>query len=338
MTMENSRIKRNIKPFDGQKYSVWKFRIRSLLTELDVLKVIDKQTPAKVTDEWTTAEKVAKSVIIEYLADSLLGFAKTDSSAKEILLSLDAIYERKSLATQLAIRKKLLTLKLKGDIPLMEHFTTFDDLITELSAAGARLEETDRVSHLLLTLPAVYDGVITAIETLSEENLTLGFVKTRLLDHEVKLKTEGTDTSAKVLQASKEESTASVKQNSFKNSKFKRNFKKNQNKHHFKNNNKKQGNLKCHHCGRNNHLIKDCIFYKRNQQYPADRNRTVQTIDTSQPATSYSNTSGFAFMAGDYQHDNSSNKINFLLDSGASDHLINNDALYSSSTILDPPI
>ena len=336
--MENSKIKRNIKPFDGEKYNVWKFRVRSLLTELDVLKVIDEPVPTEMTDVWKKAEKVAKSVLVEYLSDSFLGFVKTDISAKEVLLSLDAIYERKSLATQLAIRKKLLSLKLKGDIPLIKHFTIFDDLITELSAAGARLEETDKVSHLLLTLPAVYDGVITAIETLSEDNLTLAFVKTRLLDHEVKLKTESSDTSVKVLQASQENGQIKRKQNNLTNSKFKGKFKKNHNRRNFKSNRKNSGNIKCYHCGRNNHVIKDCIFYKRSKQYSAERDSTVQTIDTSQPTTSYSNTSGFAFMTGNNQYDKSSNKIIFLLDSGASDHLINNEELYSSSNELNPPV
>ena len=59
----------------------------------------------------------------------------------------------------------MLGLKLQGDISLIKHFTTFDDLITELSAAGAQLEETDKVSPLLLTLLAVYDSITTAIET-----------------------------------------------------------------------------------------------------------------------------------------------------------------------------
>jgi len=51
--------KRNIWPFDGEKYSIWKFRIRALLNEIDVLKVIDQEEEDFV--EWQKKEKCAKS-------------------------------------------------------------------------------------------------------------------------------------------------------------------------------------------------------------------------------------------------------------------------------------
>jgi len=53
--------KRNIRPFDGEKYSIWKFRIRALLNEIDVLKVIDQEEEEEEDlVEWQKKEKCAK--------------------------------------------------------------------------------------------------------------------------------------------------------------------------------------------------------------------------------------------------------------------------------------
>jgi len=79
--------KRNMKPFDVEKYSIWKFRVRALLEEHDLLRVTD-ETPAEVTDEIKKAEHNAKR------------FTR---------------FTRRSLASQLSLRKKLLAMKLKGD-------------------------------------------------------------------------------------------------------------------------------------------------------------------------------------------------------------------------------
>ncbi|CAB3253510.1 unnamed protein product [Arctia plantaginis] len=332
--MENSKLKRNIKPFNGEKYSVWKFRIRALLSEIDVISVIDEEVPATRSQEWITKNCIAKSTIVEYLEDSYLGFAKEEITAKYIFKNLDAFYERKSLATQLALRKQLLSLKLHGDTPLIKHFTIFEDLIMELLAAGAKLEETDKVSHLLLTLPATYDGVITAIETLSEDNLTHPvFVKTRLLDHEVKLKTESRDTSMKVLQIKNKNEIFKRKRNE--NTYITNNYPHKNYNHKAK---RKIHFLKCHHCGRKGHVKNDCFYFKRvNKSKVSDRSRTVQSVVMTEPTTA-DEQPRFAFMAGKNEKSIHNDRITFLLDSRVSDHIINRDDFFINYTILLIPI
>lgn len=147
----------------------------------------------------------------------------------------------------------------------------------ELVSSGAKIEEFDQVAHLLTTLPTSYDGVITAIETLSEENLTLAHVKIRLLDHEVKLRNESSDTSRKVLHT--EKTINFTRKSNFKNNKVQKNYHGN-NKTQFLKKNPNHAALKCHHCGRKGHIKPDCHYYLKTQRNNprGDLTRTAQNI------------------------------------------------------------
>lgn len=314
--------KYNIKPFDGNKYSIWKLRIRALLAEHNVLKVIENEKPYVVNVKWRKSERLAKSLVVQHLSDSFLGFATDDMTAKDIIESLNSIYERKSIVSQLTLRKKLLCLKF-SDGNLINHFTIFDDLITELVAAGAKLEEMDLVSHLLLTMPSEYDGVITALEILSEDKLTLTFVKNRLLDHETKIRSANKDICTKVLIAVGENHQNKIT-----------NKNKYQNKRIIKPYNKTKravGDKKCHHCGRKGHFKIDCFHYKKQQQqqiHKKENYKTAQAITTQVE-------NGFAFMI---KCQGTIDRTSFLLDSGASDHMINDTSMFTHSIKLDPPL
>ena len=114
---------------------------------------------------------------------------KNKDSAFQMWKSLNDAFERKSIASQLFLRKKLLLMRFNPQKEtLANHFLVFDKLIRELKSTGATVEETDIVCHLLLTMPHEYESVVTAIETLSMNDLKISFVKNRLLDQEAKTK------------------------------------------------------------------------------------------------------------------------------------------------------
>lgn len=207
---------------------------------------------------------------------------------------------------------------------LLDHFNIFDVLISEMLAAGAKIEEMDKVSYLLLTLPSSYNGVITAIETLSEENLTLAFVKNRLLDHEIKIKNDNSDTSRKVMKAF-------AQNNSNQNNKF-QNFRNRPFKHKQPFKGKSKINVNCHHCGKEGHIKKDCFYYKRTKKNNKEKGeKQAHTATTTQH--------GFAFMlnAGNTKY-SMTDKVGFILDSGATDHLINDESLFADSEQLEHPL
>lgn len=330
--MEVKTTKRNIQQFTGEKYSVWKFRVKALLDELNVLHVVNNEPPEVITDEWRKCDSTAKSVIVEYLSDSFLDFVKDNVTARNIFLALDNIYERRSLATQLALRKKLLTLRLQSEVTLMQHFINFDSIIADLVAAGAVLDELDKISHLLLTLPSSYDGIATALETLGDDTLTLAFVKTRLLDFEVKLHDEERQTtSLKILSTAA--GPSGHKGTSKKKWKPRVNNKKQWRRPYFPKNTQYKFNKKaCEHCGRRNHEKSDCYYYKRLMQ-----GNNSQTLVSLQPMNN--NEQSFAFMMGNVPCvKEADTEVTFLLDSGATDHIIKSDNFFSQYEDLSPPI
>ena len=156
----------------------------------------------------------------------------------------------------------------------------YEDLLEELIAAGGEIPEVTKVAYLLMTLSASFDGVITAIETLCPDDITLAFVKICLLDHETKISQDQNDTSAKVLHVgNKNQSNEHFY-------KRKPNFNKVQKKGQFKKHKQKK-ELKCFHCGRTNHLIKDCFYHKRSLKNDENEkaHMPVKTVQSVQPAT-----------------------------------------------------
>lgn len=181
---------------EGVGFSNWKFRVKILLEEKGLSKILEVIVS---NDDKSMVEKDAraKSIIVQCLSDKFLEYIKKCSTAADMMKQLESVFERKSIFNKLYLRKKLLALKCVPTDKMQDHFLKFDTIITELESSGTKIEECDKVCHLLLTLPSLYDTVITALETMSDEKeLTIDFVKSRLLDAELKLKEKDTQPSS----------------------------------------------------------------------------------------------------------------------------------------------
>lgn len=100
------------------------------------------------------------------------------------MFKLASVFERKSIFNKLYLKRQLLEMKCgKGD-KLQDHFIKFDNIMTSLESMGSKIDESDKVCHLLLTMNEDYDNVL--LETM-DKDLDINFVKAKLLDAEMKI-------------------------------------------------------------------------------------------------------------------------------------------------------
>ncbi|XP_017488242.1 PREDICTED: uncharacterized protein LOC108376533 [Rhagoletis zephyria] len=90
--------------------------------------------------------------------------------------ALECTFAKKYVSSQTLIRKQLSNLKMKRN----------DELIRKLKSSGATVTENDLVAQLFVTLPDIFDPVVTALENMREADLTLDLAKQRLLAEEAK--------------------------------------------------------------------------------------------------------------------------------------------------------
>jgi len=144
----------------------WKFRIQSLLEKEQLQNVLSEDPPQDdKKKDFMIKDAKAKAIIIQGLTDKHLDIVKDASTSKDMLSALQNIFVRSSTFSKLTLWRKLISLKCEKRESLDDHFLKFDSLTRDLEEFGSKLDESDRICHLLLSLPSEYDTLITALET-----------------------------------------------------------------------------------------------------------------------------------------------------------------------------
>lgn len=312
-----------IQQFDGTNFSNWKYRVGVLLDEKGLRKYIEKTLdevlgevePTK-REEAKTEEKKCISILVQSIHDSQLEYVREKTKAKDMYDALCGIFERKSIATQLLLRKQLLMLKYNASDDITNHFLLFDRKIRELKSTGAKMEELDVVVHLLLTLPKEYDNLVTALETMDQEKLSLDFVKTRLMD-EYNKRTGGNSSSK-----SSEPGAMSAKAGG------------------------RSSEIICYRCHKSGHKKSECWQNKKGKhgknakKGTENANKASDTKAESMCAVVNEQTKTCSdkspvHSAQAAQRSSDTLQIKFVLDSGATQHMVNEKRYFNSMHDID---
>ncbi|KAK9678975.1 Zinc knuckle [Popillia japonica] len=287
----------NVKPFDGNNYSNWNFRVKLILEQQGVLETISSTPPEDEAKKKTFEQNdvKARNIIVQCLADNILETIKDKTTAKDIMDALKGTYLKTGIANQVQLQRKLRSMKYLHGESLNAFITKFEHTVNELKQCGGTIQTNEVISQLLSAMPESYQAVTTAIDVLfcqDESKVTFDFVKNKLLMEEARQEKNKDDA---------EPSTSKQVFISQKKYKYKNNNKSNQGYFPFK----------CYNCGEKGHKRVDC----KKKDWKNSKKCNLTSTDE------------IVFLTTDSVVDSteSNAEVIFIVDSGATNHLISAD-------------
>lgn len=172
----------SIDKLNDQNYGIWKFKMRLLLTREKLLSVVTDPRPANADAAWTSNDEKAQALIGLALEDTQLIHVMQQTSSKGMWDGLKSYHERASLSSKIHVVRQLVSLRMPEGGSMSEHLKSMTELRLRLTALGEEVKDHWFVALMLSSLPSSYDGLIMALESRPDEDLTVEFVKGKLLD------------------------------------------------------------------------------------------------------------------------------------------------------------
>ena len=192
-------------------YHQWKFQIKLLMSGQGLFKycaingiralavrpadlnvgadVTQSQGDARIEaqDKFDQKDYKAQAYIATNVEDSLMVHLTQCTSAKAMWDSLQQQFEKPSLAQQISLTRDLYHCELRAGDDCVEHINSMQKMGDELAGIGAGESELKMGMLLLMSLPKEYSPLVTALSTLSADELTWTNVRERVIAEDTRL-------------------------------------------------------------------------------------------------------------------------------------------------------
>lgn len=323
--------------FDGKDYECWKRRIEMILKMKKCQEVVSRRrSTTDKEDEWNEKDLKAINVIYSGISNDQLQFVKDKETSYEIMKKFDEMYLKESTALQICVRNKLERLKLKDFKDSTTFFTEFEKIVNELKSAGATVTEKEKLSYMIKMLPSSLSYVGDLVDVLKEDDQTVDFVVSKIKMMELKEDEETSKQSTSVFKTERKK-----EQNCFKCGKY----------GHFKaqctnmkpggNPWKPKGGMQYRGGGHQQNWQNRGNGngrYNRGNRGAGQHHRTGSWQQENQEGGMSSFNAEVDLDNSLIEVNNCNDKVEWLLDSGCSDHIINDDAYFYEYIVLKTPV
>lgn len=301
-----AEFKGKFEKLNNTNFINWKFKIELLLKKENLWKAIAMKAPRqppntataaekaefdKASTEWNRADEEAFSVIGLLIEDDQIVHIRNETSALGAWNKLKQYHEKATLSNKVHLMRTICSLKMDEGGNVPEHINQMQNLFVKLKdISNEELTEPWSVAMLLSSLPRGYDTLITALEARKEDELTFGFVQQKLI----------AEYERRIHADRVPDSTEKVLKAAHKG---------------------KAKGSSCYFCKRPNHMKKDCAEYKKWKAKKESSTNVAASKGTDKVNSAEQN---------DYVFSMGRNKSGWLLDSGATRHVVNSKQFFLS--------
>eukprot|EP00737_Agarophyton_chilense_P003002 gb/GEZJ01003471.1/.p1 GENE.gb/GEZJ01003471.1/~~gb/GEZJ01003471.1/.p1 ORF type:complete len:730 (-),score=111.20 gb/GEZJ01003471.1/:63-2252(-) len=283
-------------------FHVWKQKIELLLALKDLDGHLDSVRP---TDEdelstWKKKDAKARAIIGLTLSDEHLDHVRDADNAADMWKAICDVFQRKTLLNKINARRSFYSAKMRDDEKMLQFINRVRHLASDLKCMDVVVEEEDIAMAILCGLPERFEHLIVAIDTtIGDRQLTLEFVKSRLLQEEQRMNDRA-----------KEEPGGSEAALVGRQSRWK--------------------NIECHYCHKKGHIQRNCFKKQRdgaNMNQVGAAHPTVNTELSDERGTG-GNDSDFVCLIATGS-DKATNS-DWIVDSGATAHMTFDESMFQT--------
>ena len=320
---------------NGGNYRTWSFNIRLYLESLDLFEHVDGTAEMPDEDPNSKAAKLFRQrakkawtyICLAVDSDQQIHVRDTQTAA-EAWNALKAQFARTSILQKVRLRQEYYSSRFFSGGNMLQHINRLKSLHEQLKEMGAAIDDQELAMTLLSSLPEEFKPLITALDAVGEDNITFEKVKGMLLND--------IDRNRDIGQPKSSENALFVKRSG--------GFKKGPGRHY------RTGSTPakffrgtCHFCKEQGHFARDCPKKQSKDSGYDDRKSSsrffANYVEIPQGSDEISGEEALiASREEALKTSDSEMKSDWIIDSGATQHMIFNKTLLKSYVKFHNPL